>query len=215
MVLSILSFCNWWWLWWILPALLGWLLGRAMMSKWKSRVSELERDLSTCKIKYKALENQKKKWESRSVPMTRPSATRSNLAAAVSTTAASSAMSPKDSDKKDGEGRGSKRGGAWAKLKSNNMQIIEGIGPKMNEVLNENGISSWSILAGKSREELKAILDKYGDKYKIIEPGDWPKQAEYAAKDDWEGLMKYQSDDGSPSKAKKLLIKMGIIKDDA
>ena len=105
--------------------------------------------------------------------------------------------------------------GKWAKLKTDNLQIIEGIGPKMNAVLNENGITSWSVLADASLDQLKGILNKYGDKYKIIDPSDWAAQAGYAAKGDWDGLMKYQSDDGSPSKAKKLLIKLGIIDEDA
>ena len=104
--------------------------------------------------------------------------------------------------------------GKWSKLKTNNLQIIEGIGPKMNEVLNENGISSWSVLASKSPEALRTILDKYGDKYNMIDPTDWPKQAALAKSRDWDGLIKYQSDDGSPSKAKSVLIKMGIYEDD-
>ena len=63
------------------------------------------------------------------------------------------------------------------------------------------------------RDGLKAILAKYGDKYKIIEPGDWPRQAKFAVEEDWDGLIKYQSDDGTAAKVRKLFIKLGIMDD--
>lgn len=212
MVLSIICFCKWWWLLWLLPFILGWLLGKAMNSSWKSKAENLEGELANCRSKCNRLE--KDLEECRSKKKVASASTKSSSASSITATTAAAATpiaaatsAPKDTG-------GEKKSAAWAKLKSNNMQIIEGIGPKMNEVLNDNGISSWSVLAGKSRDELKAILDKYGDKYKIIEPGDWPNQAKLAAEDKWEELYKYQSDDGSPSKAKNLMIKLGIIKDD-
>lgn len=100
----------------------------------------------------------------------------------------------------------------YAKLKEDNLQIIEGIGPKMNEVLVSKGITSWSVLASKTPTEVKAILDTYGDKYRIIDPAEWPDQAAFAAKGDWDGLIAFQKSDGSDSKAEKLMVKMGILK---
>ena len=102
--------------------------------------------------------------------------------------------------------------GKYDKLKDNNLQIIEGIGPKMESILHENGVHSWSKLASMSSNDLKSILDKYGDKYRIIDPSTWPKQAGYASRGDWDGLIAYQKEDGSPSKAENVMIKLGIIK---
>jgi len=102
--------------------------------------------------------------------------------------------------------------GKYAKLKEDNLQIVEGIGPKMNQVLIDNGVTSWSVLGSKSVADLQAILNKYGDKYKIIDPSDWPAQGKLAADGNWDGLIKHQSDDGSDSKAEKMMIKLGIIK---
>ena len=90
-------------------------------------------------------------------------------------------------------------------MSSNHLQVIEGIGPKMEQVLKENGISNWSALAASSGADLKVILDKYGDKYKIINPHDWPQQARFAMNGDWNGLVSAQKDDGSQSKAEKML----------
>lgn len=110
----------------------------------------------------------------------------------------------------------SKPTGAYAGLKSNNLQIIEGIGPKMESVLHDAGVNSWASLASKSHEELRGILDSHGDKYKIINPSTWAEQAGLAAKGDWEGLIALQKEidgaagttsKGSDSKLEKLIGK--------
>ena len=106
-------------------------------------------------------------------------------------------------------------------LKSDNLQIIEGIGPKMESVLKENGINTHAILANTTEDELRAILDKYGDKYKIIDPKSWPSQAKYASSNDFNDLIDYQKkldagkDNASgmtASKLEKYLIKTGAMK---
>ncbi len=98
------------------------------------------------------------------------------------------------------------------KLKSDNFELIEGIGPKMNSLLLKEGIKSWSDLASFSPGELRGILDKHGDKYKIIDVKTWSKQASFASKGHWTKLIDFQKNDGSDSKAEKVLTKMGIIK---
>ena len=100
----------------------------------------------------------------------------------------------------------------WGKLQSNNLQIIEGIGPKMESVLHENGIESWSALASQSTDQLNGILGRYGDKYRIIDPEDWPAQAALARDRNWNGLIAHQKADGSESKAEKVFVKLGILK---
>ena len=100
----------------------------------------------------------------------------------------------------------------WAKLQSNNLQIIEGIGPKMESVLHENNVDSWSNLASQSNDQLNGILGKYGDKYRIIDPSDWPLQAALARDRNWSGLISHQKSDGSESKAEKVFVKLGIMK---
>jgi len=82
--------------------------------------------------------------------------------------------------------------GAYGKLKSDNLQIIEGIGPKMESVLHDAGIKNWSDLAGKSEADLRTILDSHGSKYKIINPSTWGQQAALADAGKWDELVLLQ-----------------------
>jgi len=122
-----------------------------------------------------------------------------------------------------GTGSGSQGGGKsiYAKVKSDNLQIIEGIGPKMESVLKENGIDSHTTLGDKSLDEIQAILNKYGDKYKIIDPKSWASQAKLAGKGDFDELINLQkslntgksnTSGTSDSKLEKYLIKIGALK---
>jgi predicted flap endonuclease-1-like 5' DNA nuclease len=56
---------------------------------------------------------------------------------------------------------------------------IEGIGPKVNRVLHDNGISSFKDLANTKISDLRQILDKAGFQY--MDPGTWPQQAKLIA----------------------------------
>lgn len=97
-------------------------------------------------------------------------------------------------DKKEDSSKSKAIPSAFAKLKSSNLQIIEGIGPKMEEVLHDAGIKDWSILASKTPEELRSLLDDASDRYKIIDPTTWPKQAKLASKGKWEKLIQLQKE---------------------
>jgi len=100
--------------------------------------------------------------------------------------------------------------GNYKILRPTNLQIIEGIGPKMESLLKENGIHDWKALSGKSLGEIRAILDKYGGRYSIVNPETWPKQATLAKKEKWEKLISLQGENGGESKLNKILIKLGI-----
>lgn len=83
------------------------------------------------------------------------------------------------------------RASKYPKLK-NNLQVVEGVGPKMKEILNENGIQTLAQLASTSKEELESILHNYGSRYRIIDPSDWPKQANFAHRNQWKELISHQ-----------------------
>lgn len=100
---------------------------------------------------------------------------------------------------------------------SDNLQIIEGIGPKVSELLASNGISTWADLASKSPDEIQPILEAAGSAYKMMDPSSWPQQAKLAAEGQWTALIEYQKfldggkettgDFDSPSKAEDLALK--------
>lgn len=65
---------------------------------------------------------------------------------------------------------------------------IEGIGPKMAQVLGESGITTFAELAATSPARLREILDAAGNRYRMIDPSSWPDQAALAAAGDWSGF---------------------------
>ncbi|NNE15554.1 MAG: 30S ribosomal protein S16 [Saprospiraceae bacterium] len=77
---------------------------------------------------------------------------------------------------------------------SDDLTKIEGIGPAIAKALNSNGIGSFADLAGKTPEDVKAILDAAEGNFGGHEPTTWPKQAEMAAKGDWDALKKWQDE---------------------
>ena len=115
-----------------------------------------------------------------------------------------------------------KRASKFEALKHDDLQIVEGIGPKMEAVLKENGVQAWDQLGNQTKESLREILEKYGNKYKIIDPDSWPEQASFAAHGKWSQLVRMQKglDVGrgalmgdTPAKIEKVMIKLGIIKE--
>ena len=72
------------------------------------------------------------------------------------------------------------------------LKIIEGIGPKIEQVLKESGVQTLEQLAARDPEELRGMLVQAGDKYRMHDPTTWPKQAELAATGQLEELEEYQ-----------------------
>ena len=81
------------------------------------------------------------------------------------------------------------------------LKIVEGIGPKIEDLMKADGINNWSDLAGASTDRLQGILDKAGDNYRLADPSTWPQQAGLAANAKWAELQKLQDElDGGRKK---------------
>ena len=78
--------------------------------------------------------------------------------------------------------------------KADDLDNIEGIGPKIADILNENDILSYEQLANTSVERLKEILAGAGSRYKLANPESWPEQARLAANRDWDALDALQKE---------------------
>ena len=72
------------------------------------------------------------------------------------------------------------------------LKIIEGIGPKITQLLNNAGINTWQELADAPEEKIQAILDEAGPRYRMHDPATWSKQAKLAAEAKWEELETLQ-----------------------
>lgn len=81
---------------------------------------------------------------------------------------------------------------AGKKPKLDDLKIVEGIGPKIEQLLKEGGINTWEELANAEVERLKEILDAAGPRYQIHDPSTWPAQSRFAADGKWDELKEYQ-----------------------
>ncbi len=78
------------------------------------------------------------------------------------------------------------------KAKKDDLKKIEGIGPKIEQLLNKDGIKTFKQLANAKVARLNKILDNAGPRYRMHNPGSWPKQSGLAAKGEWKKLDKLQ-----------------------
>ncbi|MDX1407300.1 MAG: hypothetical protein R3330_04180 [Saprospiraceae bacterium] len=79
-----------------------------------------------------------------------------------------------------------------SKVSANDLKIVEGIGPKIEEILRGKGIKTWAKLAQARLPELRKILEDAGPRYRLANPKTWPRQARMAAKGEWKKLKAYQ-----------------------
>ena len=79
-------------------------------------------------------------------------------------------------------------------VKENDLTIVEGIGPKIQQLFHKNNIKTWKSLSNCSVSKCQSILDDAGKAYKIHNPGTWPKQARMAYEGKWEKLLKWQDE---------------------
>lgn len=80
------------------------------------------------------------------------------------------------------------------KIKENDLTIIEGIGPKIEELFNNENVKTWKDLSECSIEKCQNVLDKGGDRFKIHDPGTWAEQAKLAYEGHWKKLFDWQEE---------------------
>jgi len=85
------------------------------------------------------------------------------------------------------------------------LKIVEGIGPKIEEILQNVGIKTWEQLSQTAPTQLSSILLAAGSRYKSHNPSTWPKQARMAADGKWDELKVWQDelDGGVDRKAQR------------
>lgn len=72
------------------------------------------------------------------------------------------------------------------------LKKIEGIGPKIEEILNQNGITTFIQLSQASTDALKQLLQDAGPRFQMHDPSTWPRQAELASAGKWQELKEWQ-----------------------
>ena len=72
------------------------------------------------------------------------------------------------------------------------LKMVEGVGPKIEEVLHGVGISTWAQLATSTPDQLRTALDAAGSQFNVHDPTTWPQQANLALGGHWETLKELQ-----------------------
>jgi predicted flap endonuclease-1-like 5' DNA nuclease len=67
----------------------------------------------------------------------------------------------------------------------NDLSVVEGIGPKIRELLHGSNIRTWRELATTPVAMLNQILDDAGPRFRIHDPSTWPRQAGLLADGHW------------------------------
>lgn len=84
--------------------------------------------------------------------------------------------------------------GGSVKSKKDDLKVVEGIGPKIEELFNKAGIFSFEQLANTPASKLKEILEAAGSRFQMHDPTTWPAQSKLADEGKWEELKKWQDE---------------------
>lgn len=158
----------------LISALLGYLLGRlssgggtdnsADIELWRNKNAQLEADLKTCRSKL--------------------SAGSGNVAA--SSFAATSTVAPMAFN------AGAAKGVFGKTIKQDDLTLVEGIGPKIQELFHNHGVRTWKALSETNVDRCQQILDTGGERYTVHNPSTWPRQAKMAYDGNWRELLDWQ-----------------------
>jgi predicted flap endonuclease-1-like 5' DNA nuclease len=78
--------------------------------------------------------------------------------------------------------------------KKDDLKRIEGVGPKIEELLNAANILTFKDLAAAKADKVKAILEGAGKRFQMHDPTSWATQSQLAANGKWDELKKLQDE---------------------
>jgi predicted flap endonuclease-1-like 5' DNA nuclease len=81
---------------------------------------------------------------------------------------------------------------ASAVITPDDLKIVEGIGPKIEGLLNDAGIMTFKQLSEATTEHLNEVLAAAGRRYQIHDPSTWARQALMAFNGQWDELKVWQ-----------------------
>lgn len=158
----------------LLSALLGYLLGRLVgggnngdydYSHYENKIASLEADLEAC----------------------RAIKTNKNISASMAPSASSASASTSSAfDANAAKAVFGKR------IKQDDLTVVEGIGPKIQELFHNHNVKTWKALSECSVAKCQEVLDSGGDRFKMHVPSTWPKQAKLAYQGKWQELLDWQ-----------------------
>lgn len=162
----------------LICGILGYLLGKMNSKGDSSLAADLQADLDACKANTKSLNAKILSLETDlAAKLSTPNTTQSFAASTTPVFLFDQNLASSIFNKK---------------ITVNDLKIVEGIGPKIETLMNAAGINTWQELSEASTEKLQAILDAGGEIYAIHNPSTWPKQALLAYEGKWQDLKDLQ-----------------------
>lgn len=79
------------------------------------------------------------------------------------------------------------------KTEKDNLQMIEGVWPKIEKLMNKHGVRTFGDVVSSDVTGLEDILLAWGPRYQVHSPTTWPDQARLAMEWKWSELEEYQS----------------------
>ncbi len=79
-------------------------------------------------------------------------------------------------------------------IKEDDLKVVEGIGPKIEGMFQDAGISTWKALSDTAVAKCQEILNGGGERYKVHDPASWPMQAKMCYEGKWAELAKWQDE---------------------
>ncbi len=79
-------------------------------------------------------------------------------------------------------------------IKQDDLKVVEGIGPKIEEMFHKSGIKTWKELSEIAVAKCQQILDGGGERYKVHDPASWPMQSKMCYENKWSELFKWQEE---------------------
>jgi predicted flap endonuclease-1-like 5' DNA nuclease len=160
----------------LISAILGYLLGKlsgggSNDNDCEDRLAKLQAELDACKSSKLSLEGDLK-------------STKASLASFL--TAATATLIPFDA--------AAAKAVFGKKIKENDLTIVEGIGPKIQELFHNHDVKTWKALSECSVDKCQIVLNSGGDRFKMLKPSTWPKQAKFAFEGKWQELLKWQDE---------------------
>jgi len=161
------------------------------LDEWKRKHAKLEADLDACRTKLSNSTSKSSVSGSNSLTGSGggSGSSSSNTVASTSSSVASSfaaAGAAFDAD--------AAKAVFGKKIKENDLTLVEGIGPKIQELFHNHDVKTWKALSECTVDKCKSVLESGGSRFQMHDPGTWPKQAGMAAEGKWAELLKWQDE---------------------
>jgi predicted flap endonuclease-1-like 5' DNA nuclease len=185
--------CCWFWL--LAGVLIGWLLNRYLCRcccKPNNTPSDNAPPPSPSNTQPSALVQSQPSNSANIAPT--PAPTKTPAAAKPKTTKPKAPAKAKAATPKVSFDLAAAKAAGFSIKQADDLTVIEGIGPKINDLFKDSGIKTFAQLAKQTVPQMRAILDKGGARYRIANPATWAQQADLAAKNQWAELKKLQDE---------------------